>query len=214
MSRVFWSVLLERSVQEYAVDALLQVAIRAGMAGYARLAMPYHRTDMARNIIVKKFGEVAEAQDTLVMLDDDHIHPPDIMERLVKHNVGVVGALAFARGAPFFPCAFVRDTQGEMRFVAEPVCGLQQVNAVGTGAIAIKRWVFDKLNEAGFSWPFFRYEYPPQETMPSEDMYFARICELAGIPQYCDMDTITPHLIASTVSADSWQQWITEHGNH
>jgi hypothetical protein len=82
---------------------------------------------------------------------------------------------------------------------------------VGSGAIAIWRWVFDRLEEAGFGWPYFRYEYPADYGYDqSEDVFFARCCYAAGVEHFCDTGVEVPHLIravADTHLYHALQEW-------
>lgn len=213
--QVFWAALMERNVQDHAVNALLQVALHAGQRGYSMMSLPYGRTDVARNKIVEVFlQESKNIDDALVMIDNDHRLPPDLLTRLTRfpsRECGVVGALAFRRGAPFDPCCFVRLPDGEM---ATPVDlkGCLRVSIVGTGAIMIRRWVFEALDQAGFKPPYFRYAYAEGNTnYPSEDVYFGLVCEESGIPHWVDCDTEIPHLIASEVDRSSWAQYMADH---
>ncbi len=210
--RVFWALLLERTIPAENVMAMFGVALNCANNDYAQIITPYCRTDVARNKLVASFMDATEDDDdVLVMLDCDHIHPMDIVERLVKHDVGVVGALAFRRGAPFDPCFFVRQADGSL---AQPVewAGLHEGTVVGTGAIAIRRWVFKALEANGTPFPFFRYIYEDQTlNLPSEDIYFGYICEKAGISHYCDTALVTPHLITSQVDETSWAEYMNDH---
>ena len=213
MAKVFWAALLERNIQDAAVQSLLDVAMAAGATGYSRIRWPYSRTDLARNEIVRQFKSQAEAgDDCLVMLDDDHLMPADVIDRLLRWNQGVVGALAFRRGEPFFPCFFVRHPSGGLSQTLEWEPGLIQCVIVGSGAIAIRRWVFDALDEAGYIWPYFRYQYKKGDVpFPSEDVYFGECCDKAGIPHYVDTTFEIPHLAPSTVESSSWRQWQADH---
>lgn len=194
---------MERSVSSIAIHPLVRIATRCAKAGYAYIALPYTRTDDARNTAVLALARTQPADnDTLVMLDCDHEHPPDIVQRLVAHDVGVVGALYFRRSEPYDAMCFVRDDNGELHTPAEwePDAGLTPVQCVGTGAIAIQAWVFKKLMAEGFAWPFFRYTYNEKSLVePSEDIYFGQICEAAGIPHHVDFSLMTPHLTVSRV---------------
>lgn len=203
--QVFVAVPMEKAISEYAVNALLQVAAHCGKRGYRQILWPCQRVDVARNNIVKLFLESStDDDDTLVMLDADHTHPPDTVERLVAHDVGVVGALAFTRGAPYMPCFFLR-VEGAFRAVTDwEGEGLMPVDAVGTGAIAIKRSVFKALDgeggpcEGGF---FFQCVYPAtmNTPTPSEDMWFATCCYMSGIKHHIDTSLVIPHLMMATV---------------
>lgn len=204
MSNVYVAVPMEKSVSEYAVNALLQVAARCGKFGYRQILFPSVRVDVARNNIVKMFLlSSSDDDDVLVMLDADHAHPADIVERLVAHNVGVVGALAFTRSVPYMPCCFLHIDGAFHPFAEWTIQGLVPCDAVGTGAIAIRRWVFRKLDEwnpdnGGF---YFQCTYPATMDMPtpSEDMWFATACYLAGIPHHVDTALVTPHLMMAAV---------------
>ncbi len=212
MTRVFWAALLERSIQEYAVSSLLGVAMQCGaQEDYARLVIPYLQTATARNTLVNTFLEIADdPNDTLVMLDCDHIHPVDIVPKLAAHAVGVVGALYFRRYVPHDPLMFMRCKDGSLRSIVEwsDNAKLIPCEIVATGAIAIKRWVFDKLIEQNIPKPWFRYEYENgTDKYASEDMYFGKVCEQAGIKHHCDVTIQIPHLTAASVDIHSWQGW-------
>lgn len=215
--RVLWTMLMERNVSAVAVTAALRIASRCARRGYNFLALPYTRTDDARNTACLALARMMEAggsdRDTLVMLDCDHEHPPDIVERLVAHDVGVVGALYFRRSHPYDAMAFFRDEAGELRTPLEwtAEAGLTPCAVVGTAAIAIQAWVFKRLMAAGYRWPWFRYCYSEDGlTQPTEDMYFGRICELAGIPHHVDFGLMTPHLTLSRVDETVFERYRDE----
>jgi len=207
--RVFWTILMERNLSCFAAQALVRIAGRCARDGFAYIALPYARTDDARNTACLALAKgMANDRDTLVMLDCDHEHPPDIVQRLVRHDVGVVGALYFRRSAPHDAMFFIRAEDGELQQPEEwdADTGIVAGTVVGTGAIAIQGWVFKRLMEKGFQWPFFRYTYTEEGMVqPTEDMYFGVICEEAGIPHYCDFSTVTPHLTTSHVDQKTFE---------
>jgi len=197
---VWWAALPERTGagSGSAFNNFLSVAIRSGIRDYRHLSIDPTRTDDARNKISRLFMEYSRnPKDTLVMLDADHDHPCDIIERLVVHNVGVVGALCFRRSHPYDPCVFVKVEDGftNMDISSLPAsAGLVQCTMVGTGAIAIQRWVFTKLQESKLVWPWFRLVYNPAfDTQPGEDIYFGLSCYRSGIPHFCDFGLESPH---------------------
>jgi len=212
--RVLWTQLVTPGMHDLAVLASQRVADRAARLGYHRCLAPCLRTDDARNRAVVALLKMAQGdRDTLVMLDADHTHPPDIVERLVAHDVGVVGALAFRRGDSFDALAFQHDDNGELYTIERDLTGLQEVAVVATCALAIQRWVFKALEEAGYHWPYFRYAYAEgAATQPTEDIWFGAICRAAGIKQYVDCDTVTPHLMMVEVDRDFAVSYAAEHG--
>jgi hypothetical protein len=212
---VFWTMLMERNVNYLAAIAGMRIASRCARAGYAHISLPYTRTDDARNTACLALLKGAQNEtDTLVMLDADHDHPPDIVERLTAHNVGVVGALYFRRTEPYDPMAFFRDKDGALSTPAEwdPDAGLVPCTVVGTAAIAIQAGVLRTLMEKGLPWPWFRYVYNPAgEIQPTEDIYFGIACESVGISHHVDFSLITPHLTVSQVNQNTFERYAAEH---
>lgn len=215
--RVFWAALMERSIQEYAVNSLLDVAMQCGaQENYVRLKLPYTQTATARNTLIESFLENSDnPNDALVMLDCDHIHPIDVVPRLIANNVGVVGALYYRRSVPHDPLMFLRGQDGQLRSIVNWTENktLIPCQMVATGAIAIRRGVFDDLKAKGFDAPYFRYEYNEKGDQISEDMYFGKVCELAGITHFCDVTLQIPHLTTATVERHSWDQWAKDHAD-
>lgn len=214
--KIFWAVLLERAVQDEAVNALLDVATRTAHVKSNRLSMPYGRVDVSRNALVETFLQMSTSEDdVLVMLDNDHLHPPDVVVRLAQHasELEVVGAAYRRRGDPFDWQAFRREAPrvkilqeratplGVLRPLSdEEITGdVVPVDALGTGAIAIRRSVFTRLSEHQPK-PWFRYVYCHDSMeMPSEDIYFSALCEWAGIEMWCDTGLVTPHLTTASI---------------
>ena len=215
---VFCAFLSERSgaASDQCFNALLDVAEHNGMNGYKHMHLGYSRTDFARNSFVDSF--LANSQhdnDLLVMLDCDHKHPADIVSRFASHDPerGVVGALAYRRSEPYDPLFFLR-TNGGLHSVAEFELGIVYGCAiVSTSAISIRRWVLLELEHKGYLRPFFRYEYPTDKSQPSEDMYFGRICEQAGIWHFCDTSMVIPHATSSWVDTEVNQAFMANNPN-
>jgi hypothetical protein len=221
--KVFWSVLLERSVVDCAVNSLLDVATTTATIASQRISVPYGRVDMARNAIVDMFLRLStSSEDVLVMLDNDHVHPHDVIVQLVKamrpptqplpdsqgEEYGVIGAAYRRRKEPYDWLAFRREeprvipgmqarTLGNLVALknAEITGEIVPVDMIATGAIAIRRNVFEVLRAVGPAAPWFRYAYQDQSMdMPSEDMYFSAVCEWAGVPMACHTGIVSKHV--------------------
>lgn len=210
---VFYAVLSERTgaANDVCFNSALDVAEHCGLNGHKHLRLGYSRTDYARNTISDAFlKESTRDNDLLVMLDCDHKYPADIVSRFAAQDPvkGVVGALAFRRGEPYDPLFFLR-LDGALRAVAELEYGITYPCAiVSTSAISIRRWVFLELQQRGYTSPFFRYEYPTGNTLPSEDMYFGRICEQSGIMHYCDTSILIPHASQAWVTKEIHEEFM------
>lgn len=196
---VWWSILSERAgaANDQCYISHLQVAMSAGQHGYSPILMGYARTDYARNELCKNFLQVSKRDDDLlIMLDGDHKHPGNILEKFAAEDpkLGVVGALAFRRGEPYDPLFFIRSEEGSLGSPLDFEMGpVYRCAIVSTSAISIRRWALLELEQAGYTWPYFRYEYPTNLALPSEDMYFGRICEQAGIWHHVDTSIVIPH---------------------
>lgn len=111
---------MERAIQADAAIALLDVAIHAHHHKFLRINMAYKRVDDARNTAAALFWQHSQSdEDVLVMLDNDHTHPPNIVAHLAskcdaEHEV--VGALMFRRSLPHDPCFYHLDSgkQGDV----------------------------------------------------------------------------------------------------
>lgn len=198
---IWFAVLNERMVYAEAADMREDIAAVSAAMGFKRLRHEYSRVDIARNHLSRKFMEITKSpKDTLVMLDTDHIHPADIVARLVRHDLGVVGALCFRRGGPEDPQVYVRLPDGDLAQPSELQNGLLEATIVGSGAIAIQRWVFEKM-----TYPYWRMIYEDNSTaLLGEDWYFGLECEKLGIKHYCDMTTISPHIFYRYIGPDKW----------
>jgi hypothetical protein len=200
---------MERSIDQHAVLALLDVAGAATMKGCKRIHMEYQRTDNARNTAVRVFlKNTTDDADVLVMLDADHRHPTPIVPYLAsacdaEHEV--VGALAFRRSLPHDPCFYTLHEGQPADVPTGFTTGLRKCDIVGTGAIAIRRSVFKKLDANGFRWPYFRYIYnEADEIQRSEDWHFGLECQKAGIAHWVAQDMMTPHLASKEITHASW----------
>jgi len=214
--RIFWSVPLEREILIDAFRAFLEVAMHAGAFGALRIDLGRNpetgeviKADTAttRNRLCYSFLDASELDsDKLIMLDADHAHPPDIVPRLAIRPEGVCGALYFRRGVPHDPMWFMRRPNRQLNAPAEWGQFVYPCAIVGTGAIGIKRWVLDRLQQAGHEY-FFKYEYPQGSLrrVPSEDIYFGHICEEIGINHHVDCSLITEHLKVERVNQKDWE---------
>jgi hypothetical protein len=218
--RVYYSIPLERSVQADAVVAMFDVVVHAlHNAKALRINCAYKRVDDARNYIAGMFYEHSkDDDDVLVMLDNDHIHPKNIVAHLAEKcdaEHEVVGALMFRRSLPHDPCFYTLDDEGKSKDVALSFDGksLVKCDIVGTGAIAIRRSAFRKLAEAGFDWPWFRFIYQPgleNKIQRSEDWNFGLECKRVGIPHWCDMSIMSPHIGTNLIGPNEWLAVVQE----
>jgi hypothetical protein len=206
--RPILGVLLERSISH--ADAVFYNFIGIAQLGIPFIKINHGRTDLVRN---KMALHLLNSNFThLVMLDIDHVHPVDIVHRLMGHvvrnpHIQVIGGLNFRRGIPYDPCAFIKGDDGRHYPMAEWEPGLIRVDALGTGSIAISREVFEKIEPP---WFYNDYSRAMDDVWPGEDMGFAKKCEEAGIAQWVDTNLTSPHLIDAVVEENSYRTYIQD----
>ncbi len=205
--RILLYVPVERTIPQLAFFNFLAIA----QQGHPFIRMTYGRTDLVRNKAAQQF---VESQFThLLMLDVDHLHPPDIVQRLGRWVVDdrsrqVVGGLNFRRGEPYDPCCFLLAEDGNFYPPAEWGPGLIKVDAIGTGSILIAKEVFLRLPKP---WFFNDYSRVEQGVWPGEDMGFSGLCRMHGIDMWVDTTTTSPHLIDAAVDESSFRGYLAAH---
>jgi hypothetical protein len=138
----------------------------------------------SRNILVERFLEQKQLE-WLLFLDSDMVPPIDVVPRLLAHGVDVVGALCFARQAPFWP-AFRALTP------ESPGLGLQVVQWVGTGCLLVSRRALEAV-------PAPQFEHP--EPGVGEDVLFCEKLSRRGFRIHVDMSTEVGHMASQPVTA-------------
>lgn len=209
---------MERTISQEAFFGFVNIFQR----GWSMAQHPYARNDLTRHHMVKFLLE-HEEYTHLVMLDSDHVHPPDIVERLARwvraypERVEVIGGLNFRRGEPFDPCAFVDPGDGQFHRMEDwarypdghPMAGRPSsaiaVEALGTGSIMIARTAIEKLADDE-AW--FDYKYPDHKGWPGTDMTFSSRCRQAGITLWVDTTTTSPHLTTMRVDEQTYRDWV------
>lgn len=207
--RIWWATLPERCIYDLSYNVGLRMAYVAGQRGYVPIYPEYGRTDATRQGIALAFmRESHNPDDTLVMTDIDHDHAPELIERLVARDVPVVVPLMFRRSAPYEACAFRRGEDGKLHHLASFEPGLYRMDAVGAGAIAIQRRVFEQIGLDEWYW---QYRYDASMYSPSEDLYFSGLCERKGIAMYVDTTIESPHMALSFIDRDTHVGYMADH---
>lgn len=151
--------------------------------------------DHCRNTIVKKF--LATDCTHLLMIDDDIVPPVETLERLLFHDKEIIGAVCPVIGP---------DKSGKLAISYNAYMGssgnytqhnwpnssdLEEVSAIGTGCIMIKREVFTdgklvfmtEYDEEGIKWT-------------GEDISFCENAKNLGVKIYADYKLKCKHIKA------------------
>ncbi len=207
--RILVGIPLERAVS-YADQVFFRFMDIAAQ-GPELIRLPYSRIDITRNIFAEQL--LASNYTHLIMLDLDHKHPIDIIQRLAKWvildpDILVVSGLNFRRGKPFEPVCGVLNEAGEREVFLEWEEGLVEVDECGGASMLISRTVFERLQPP---WFFNVYDKVWENRFPGEDMGFSQKCREAGITMYVDTTVSSPHCIESLVTEQTFRNYIKLH---
>jgi len=205
--RILVAFLLERTIS-YA-DLVFPACMQIAAQGPVVLNTPYQRTDLARN---RASMELLKSDFThLLMLDIDHVHPHDIIQRLAKwvlkdpKKYQVVGGLNFRRSEPYDPCAYKTGADGSMYTIAwEKDDEIVEVDRLGTGSILIAREVFETIPPP---WFWNDYSQSWRDAWPGEDIGFNKLCVQHGIKMWVDVTVTSPHITPAIIDGATWQKW-------
>jgi glycosyltransferase involved in cell wall biosynthesis len=146
-----------------------------------------------RNAIVESF-----AGDWVAMIDDDHVYPPDMLLRLLRHlrnpRVDIVTPLIVRRNLPHQNVLVLASEDPEKphetrQIVLKPTDGgLLEVHAAGSGVMVLRRRVFERVARPWFEWG-----------RTSEDFALCLKAKAAGCRIYCDLDTRVGHILPMIV---------------
>lgn len=196
---------LGNNISDAAFLSFWQIAQR----GYALIDRGYGRVDVHRN----EFAKILLASDFthLCVLDADHVHPPDVVERLARwgradeDKFKIVAGLNFRRGEPYDPLAFMVDENNVYHAIAEWPDALFRVDMAAPCAMLIHRSVFEAM-----AWPYWKYEYR-NDNYVTEDLHFCAQARAVGFDIWVDGTLTSPHLIMESIDGSRFRAWIAAH---
>lgn len=130
----------------------------------------------------------------LFWLDSDHVFPPDILVRLLAHNLAVVGANQPTRSSPTGPTA--SDLDGELVWTTlekAQAGSVERIARLGLAVLLMDMNVLGTLDQQAkvegrtSTFPLFSERAVPNDLIPvGEDYFFFDLLERAGVPTYVD----------------------------
>jgi hypothetical protein len=149
--------------------------------------------DWARNSLARSFVDSVDPYEGkpythALWLDDDHIFNPDMFCRLAAHSeLDMVSAVYYQRTSPYHPTAYIKDdTDNEYKhwplmYIPQDIV---EVDAVGFGALLMRREVLEKTPE-----PWFTLDW-----RAGEDVAFCKRAKDAGFRIWITGDYRIGHL--------------------
>lgn len=120
----------------------------------------------------------------LLFIDSDMFFPPDSLNRLLKHDKDIIGALYNRRSFP------VEGTHQPLVETPDPKTGLLRCLSIGTGLMLIKLEVFKKIPE-----PWFNFGRNKEgELALGEDVWFCRTAQDSGFEVWADPSIKVGHI--------------------
>lgn len=129
------------------------------------------------------------------VFSDDHIFQPDIIYKLLRHDVDIVAPLVCLRSPPFYFSMFHDRDNQFFSFGFEELTGktgLVEVESMGGPLVVIQRHVLDAIGH-----PFFEGEAGEN---PREDLVTYRKLHQAGYKLFIDTDCPIGHCGAGAVT--------------
>lgn len=188
--------------------------MRIAQQGWALVDQSYTMIPYARESIAKHLLSHPEFTHT-VTLDQDHVHPPDIVMRLAKRvdedrSKLVVAALNYRRGPPHDPVGYWDNGKGKLYTVSPAEWGteMRTVDVVGLSAAILARECFEAF---GPPWFDMDWSLAWAGAYPGEDTCFSRKAKAAGIQLWVDPTICSPHLTMDVVDRTYHERWVKEH---
>jgi cellulose synthase/poly-beta-1,6-N-acetylglucosamine synthase-like glycosyltransferase len=126
---------------------------------------------------------IKQGADYILFLDSDMRFPSYLLERMLAHDKDIVACNYATRRLPVKTVAF--SDFAELKCIYSlGKTGLEEIDAVGMGAMLIKTEIFKKL-----PLPWFSISYLPSGNMYiGEDIYFCKLAQANGMKVYVDHD--------------------------
>lgn len=178
------------------------IKMRKGNFNYLRPQYPSQNVADVRNELVKQ--AIMNNSTHLLMLDTDQVYPEDLVEKLIIHNLPIVGGKVHRRYHPYDPILYKYDEENKRYYLTPDEVWkntpLVEVEATGTGCLMINMGVFDKLE---YPWFKFLDKNETEDGKPvGEDIYFCRKAREANIPIYVDTTANIGHLALMEINED------------
>ena len=157
-----------------------------------------------RNTIVQR--ALDNGSEWVLMLDDDHVFPPDFLWKLLSHEKPIVSGLYLARAGMHEPIAFSHRLEDglyeRINLLTLPHEGLLKVKAVGAGGLLIRSEVFWAIDENP-TW-FEHGRVLGEDWNAAEDIIFCEKAERAGFDVFVDLGARMGHMAPSAI----WPEFI------
>lgn len=193
--KITLAIVTNRQVQAQTLESLLKLVSHTEHDIHVVVATRGYTIAENRNYCVIQAQK--NESDYLLFVDDDMTFPEDILEKLLRHNVDIVGVNSQSRCLPLSSTVGLMDKNGEYKhpdkhpeWEMKIPEGLFEAYFVGCGVCLIKMEVFKKLKK-----PWFKFVMGKDgQIIHGEDGYFCDEAKKKGYKIYCDSDIPIGHI--------------------
>lgn len=140
-----------------------------------------------RNMQVEQALRQPGGVSHMLFLDSDMTFPANTLERLLSHNLDMVGAAYCMRREPRAMTHRDLNFGSYLPAIGEVPGDLLQVLSMGMGCVLIHMRVFEALRAADPLGPFFQVEYHGADHHTGEDGHFYRLANQARFTAWIDI---------------------------
>jgi len=139
-----------------------------------------------RNRLVEQ--AISMSATHILWVDSDMRFPATALERLLAHDVPVVGVNYSRRKRPCMPTA-AREVDGEKYWIYDDGQeGIEEIDFLGHGLCLVETAVYEALREAGhYPWYHLGWDDKKQKII-GEDVWFCRLLPALGVRPAVDHD--------------------------
>lgn len=162
--------------------------------------------DAIRNDLVKQ--AIQENCTHIIMMDTDQSYPPDVITKILKHNLDVCGAKVHRRYPPFDALCMLQEKEsGRLYCVPDEdieAGKLIEVHATGTGCILYKVDVFQNI-----PYPWFEFSVTEDGQPIGEDINFCHKLRKNGYKIFVDCSIEIGHSANLMVNYSTYKLYKT-----
>jgi hypothetical protein len=166
-----------------------------------------HGSSPARNRNLMIELALAENYTHIFFLDDDCVCRPNVLHKLLAHDVDMVSGLYLKRNYPHLPIMFdhaFQDGRCRYTFLSDGRKGLIEVLAAGLGACLIKMNVFRTMDK-----PWITLGELEKDHWCDDISFFLRARD-AGFKLHMDLDCPVGHIMTGIIWPDNVEgKWMT-----
>jgi hypothetical protein len=128
----------------------------------------------------------------IFFVEHDMVFEPDTLERLLEQDKDIISANYNFRCLPLQPMIYQKGVDGELYRMTYAIWPKETFKCYGvpTGCALIKMNVFDKIKP-----PYFFFEHKEDGGIAmSQDIYFCKKANEAGLEVWCDPKVLVGHI--------------------